>query len=311
LYWDTGKASTSASGATFDLSKLQEWTESNPLEAHDAFRASDKDYKYTFGICNTIAPPKDCAHNENQDHYWSPAWQTNSSEEKIGQGTKLPNGDTKHCMYLGGNGEGKMKRDAEFSLLDEDDAAAGVRLTYINGQHCTNHGGPELRRKLKLNFKCSEHTAGLQIGQDVEQPLNVGKNIMDESAHCAYEITIFSQFACPTQCGYGGGHAICNSHGVCGYDTDTKQARCFCNEGFAGPGCDQAQEKEGLQGYGPILGLLIFVSVALLGLVGAVVGLWRFMSQRTVPLDGQTYARLEDDGSFTPMRMDVKGPDGL
>lgn len=30
--------------------------------------------------------------------------------------------------------------------------------------------------------------------------------------------------------------------------------------------------------------------------------LFRFMSKRTVPLDGQTYARLENEGSFTPMR---------
>ena len=125
-------------------------------------------------------------------------------------------------MYLGGNGEGVLSNVAEWSVLDEEDPGTlGVRLTYTHGQHCSSHGE---RRKLKLNFKCmrvgiekieknvrASVAAALRCAAHVSVP-----QVMDESSHCTYEINIESEYACPTQCGFGGGHAICNNHGVCG-----------------------------------------------------------------------------------------------
>jgi len=126
-----------------------------------------------------------------------------------------------------------------------------------------------------------------------------------------YEVTIESEYACPLECGFGG-HQLCSNHGVCGYDSDLKAARCFCNDGFSGDGCqDSGPKQEESNNYGPILGLLIFVTIALVGLAAAVVGLWRYMHQRTLPLDGQSYAALGDDSSnaFQPSRMSVSASD--
>jgi len=282
-------------GATYDLTKLQELSQTKAAEVHDRMQAAEKDYLYTFGICSTVAPPANCKKPDGtsrKDPYWAPAWQTNSSQTV--DNTPL---EERHCAYLGNN---DLAENAKWDLLDKSNPGAGVSLTYSKGEHCSNGE----RRALTLNLKCS------RVGIE-----KFDKNVMDEAAHCRYEISIESEYACPIECGFGGGHAICNNHGVCGYDTDSKAARCFCNEGYAGPGCDAAQESEGLKGYGPILGLLIFVTIALVGLVAAIVGLWRFMSKRTIPIDGDSYARLDNNGeaggSFAPMRMDVRGPDGL
>lgn len=199
-------------------------------------------------------------------------------------------------FYLGNE---DLELYSKWDMLDEDRPGAGVKLTYTGGQHCSNGE----RRSLVLNFECSA-TAGIEKFEET---------VMDESGHCTYEVTVLSEYACPAEFGFGGGHSLCNEHGVCGYDTDAEEARCFCNEGYSGPGCDQSQDSPGLQGYGPILGLLVFVTIAIVGLVAAVGFLFRYMSQRTMPLDGESYARLGDDAteSFTPMRMDVKGPEGL
>jgi len=289
--YDTGK------GASYDLTKLQELTQTKPFVVRDRYQVAQKDYVYTFGVYHTVEPPKMCLNADGSsrvDPYWAPAWQTNGTQTEY----NTPKIDDRHCMYLGGNGEGVLSNVAEWSVLDEEDPGTlGVRLTYTHGQHCSSHGE---RRKLKLNFKC------MRVGIE-----KIEKNVMDESSHCTYEINIESEYACPTQCGFGGGHAICNNHGVCGYDTDNNVAKCFCNEGYSGPGCDESPEQQSIKGYGAILALLIIITIAVVALGAALVGLWRFMSVRTVPMDGQSYARLENDGSFTPMRMDVKGPDGL
>merc|ERR1711998_519429 len=225
--FDTGK------GAKYDLSKLQELTEAKPLVVRDRYQVAQKDYQYTFGICNTVAPPANCKNDDGSsrvDPYWAPAWQTNATQTSY----NTPKVDDRLCMYLGGNGDGNLANDAQWSVLDEEDyGVLGATLTYTHGQHCS-HGSA--RRQLKLNFKC------MNVGIE-----KIEKNIMDESSHCVYEITIESQYACPTECGFGGGHAICNNHGVCGYDTDNKVAKCFCNEGYSGPGCDKTEKKEGLQ----------------------------------------------------------------
>lgn len=31
---------------------------------------------------------------------------------------------------------------------------------------------------------------------------------------------------------------LCNGHGICGYNTDSNRAACYCNVGWAGIGCD-------------------------------------------------------------------------
>jgi len=296
-------------GATYDLQKLADMSKQQSVVAVDrmqiALDGTAFQYEYTFGVCTAVRAPKICQKANGDpthgvDKRWAPVWQTNMSQTEY----NTPDVNDRHCYYLGGNG-GDTKEGlasvAAFSLYDMENPGKGVTLTYSYGQSCHRTTADSSgRRKTRINFLC-DPTA-------VEK---VDRYVMDESAHCEYDITIKSQYACPTQCGFGGSHEMCGGHGVCGYDTDNNEARCFCNEGYSGSGCDQGvEEKQTLQGYGPILGLLIFVVIALVGLVVAVIGLWRFMQQRTVPLDG-SYARLDDDGGFTPGRVAVTGADNL
>jgi len=296
-------------GATYDLTKLHELSKQVPVVAVDrmqiALDGTAFQYEYTFGICTAVRAPKICQKpNGDPTHgvgkRWAPVWQTNTSQTQY----NTPDVNDRHCYYLGGNGQAAgLESVAAFGLYDMENPGKGVTLTYSYGQSCHRVTADSTgRRKTRINFVC-DPTAGVE---------KVDKYVMDESAHCEYDITIKSEYACPTQCGFGGTHSMCGGHGVCGYDTDNSVARCFCNEGYSGPGCDQGgTAQETLQGYGPILGLLIFVVIALVGLVVAVLGLWRYMSQRTVPLDG-SYARLDDDGSgFAPGRVSVTGADNL
>jgi len=170
-----------------------------------------------------------------------------------------------------------MSSNTQWSLLDKTDPGAGVTLTYTGGQHCSNGQ----QRALAINFKCAKNK--------VE---TFEKQIIDESAHCTYAISLESEYACPTECGFGSAGSMCNNHGICRYDTDAKKARCFCNNGFSGPGCDQTPEEA--QGYGPLLGLLIFVTIGVVALIAGIVFLWRYMQKRTLP-DQEQYGRMQSD----------------
>merc|ERR1712167_43506 len=87
-----------------------------PLVVTDSVQDSQKDYQYTFGICNAVASPANCLSQDGSfrvHDYWMPAWQTNSSQNDI---TK-PNVEDRLCMYLGGNAGGNLEDDAEWSML--------------------------------------------------------------------------------------------------------------------------------------------------------------------------------------------------
>jgi len=125
--------------------------------------------------------------------------------------------------------------------------------------------------------------------------------VIDEAAHCTYAITVESEYACPTECGFGSSGAICGDHGICRYDTDAKRARCFCNSGHKGAGCDQV-DTDDQPTYGPVLGLLIFVTIAVVALIAGIAYMWRYFQQRTVPQAGEAYGRLQ---STNPLAMET------
>jgi len=286
-----------ATGTSYDLTELMAL---NPGETQDRISADAADYKYTFAICSTVAAPKECQNADGSSrvsHYWAPAWQTKKSEE----GEKVTGSTT--CFYLGNP---DWAEHGALSLYDPEDPAAGVSLQYSGGQSC--HSG-KLRRAIKFNFRCVRN--GIETFE---------KNIIDESEHCGYEVTIDSKNACPMECGFGGSHSPCGDHGVCGYDTDRKASRCFCNDGYTGNGCGD-EVKSDDNDYGAILGLLIFVVIALVALAGGGLFMFRYLQKRTLSLDGESYSKLEnsfgdglvENGSQGPTRMGVSagGPSNI
>merc|ERR1711907_773300 len=289
-------ADFSSKGTSFDLTRLKEMaSNANPGEVADRVQKEKGDYKYTFAVCSTIAAPTVCQTSNND------------------------NDNT--CFYLG-NSEasgGKLEWYDEYTswaLLDEEDPALGVSLTYTGGQHCTHTDqfGERLRRKITFNFRCRKMN-GIESFE---------KQVIDETDQCGYQITVDSPYACPTQCGFGGDRVACGNHGVCGFDTDLNQSRCLCNEGYTGSGCGDKVKKDD-NDYGAILGLLIFVVIALVAFGAAFYFLFRWMQNRTMRMDGESYSKLEGmygdslagtkDDSFedhAPPRMGVStGPSNI
>lgn len=96
------------------------------------------------------------------------------------------------------------------------------------------------------------------------------------------------------------------------YDTDLAQSRCFCNEGYTGDGCGD-KVKEDSNNYGAILGLLIFVVIALVAFGAAGYFLFRWMQKRTMAVNGDSYSKLEAqygdsmvaDDSAAPARIGI------
>ena len=90
---------------------------------------------------------------------------------------------------------------------------------------------------------------------------------------CQYEITIFSVYACPTECPISDGMA-CAGNGHCRYDRSNSKARCYCNTGFGGDDCSVDTAAKGSFD-GTLTGLLVTVLVIVLILAGALVMLLR------------------------------------
>jgi len=253
-------------GASFDLSPLAALAKQQTggaFTVQDRIQVYQKDYIYTFGICSSVAPPKNCLDETGKSRVrydTAPGWQTKAT-------------DATDCKYLGNPDVTSHTWD----VLDAANPAKGASLTYSGGQHCSNGQ----KRKLKLNFLCSSSTK-----EKIEQL------VIDESAHCEYEINIESEYACPTQCGFSSSGSLCGAHGVCGYDTDKLQAKCFCNNGRAGAYCEEEASTDSVADYGPILGLVVFIAIGLVVVIAMLVALWRYLQHQKVTAMGDVYQSL-------------------
>jgi len=218
-------------GTSYDLSQLMPFANKDHVATVTDRMVEDKgEYKYSFGVCTTIAPPAACLKADGTTSggkYWAPAWQ--APPEVDGKQ------DANSCHYIGSidHTENGNWYDSytKWSLLDQEDPAAGISIEILGGAHCSDNS----QRRLTMGFRCVKH--GIE---------SFANQVIDEGTHCSYNITVDSHFACPTQCGFGGGRVACGDHGVCGFDTDMQQSRCFCNSGWTGGGCgEQVQQSKG------------------------------------------------------------------
>jgi hypothetical protein len=77
-------------------------------------------------------------------------------------------------------------------------------------------------------------------------------------------------------------NGLCDSHGICHYDTVNRKPYCYCNTGYAGKDCSQsATAAATYDGYSVQLGLLITLMIVAILLVGGVGYLvWRISEMR-------------------------------
>jgi len=266
-------------GVSFDLSAIAD-TQSFMLQ--DRLQTSQQDYIYTFGICTAVEPPANCKTSDGKSrvrHYYSPAWQTRAGES-IDTASSVNELD---CKYLG------SPDDQWHSwAIDEEDPASGVTLTYANGQSCSHKdpvSGAKIRREFAIRFRCAAHTERV-----------IDEEVIDESAHCKYEIEIESEYACPMECGLDASGAICGGHGICGYDTDALRARCYCNRGRGGEHCTEEEgDDEGGQSSGPIVALLVIIVLGVIAVIGLLVYLLKYMNNRKAVIMGDIYSSLHSD----------------
>ena len=111
-------------------------------------------------------------------------------------------------------------------------------------------------------------------------------NNLRAQSHCHYEVDIPSLYGCPTECGSSDGK-VCGGKGLCGYDRTNKKAKCFCDDGWTGSGCQNVDAGSG----SPLTGLLVVIFLVCLVLVGGIYFLYRQI--KTYQDDTQNYIRLQ------------------
>lgn len=107
---------------------------------------------------------------------------------------------------------------------------------------------------------------------------------------CQYEAYVPSLAGCPAECPLGKNGRLCSGQGICQYDTDLGNARCFCDNGFIEKDCSAPYDPTPA---GPVVGAVFGGLFLGAGLVG---GYWWFMKRTptrepemgyyNAPLDG-------------------------
>lgn len=260
--------------ASFDL-KLLEKIGSDYYEAKDAYFASTdtkRPFSYLFAICRNVKPehlPEIC-----QDKEEGSAYQVIDKTDIYPQG---------QCMTLANADE------AEWSLIDGENAGIGVKLTY-SGEKCHVDRAGEKQRKFHVQFNC--------IAQAEDLP--TFKPSVVES-DCEYTIEFNTVHGCPRECHATNHEALCNGHGNCALDLPTNRARCFCNAGWAGSDCSRApgQPANPNKTTGILFALVMTFFVVLLGLSAVV-----YQKIKKLNADDNPYGAFEDQGPDNPLGMD-------
>lgn len=197
-------------------------------------------YSFTWNICSKVSPdslPEVC----NKQHKEGAAIQYVMRNDNYEECEVIGHYDPKHD-------------DLSYKLLNEQNPAEGVSITYGLGDMCKQY---QVQRSATIDIQCA----------NVENPLIVSAL---EPSKCQYHMVMKSMYGCPTSCPITD-NGLCNSHGYCSWDKKHKKAYCFCNEGYGGDACIQGSGDETYDGYSVQMGLLVtllLVSLALIGVVG-------------------------------------------
>lgn len=153
-------------------------------------------------------------------------------------------------------------------------------MTYSGGDDC----GPGIgKRSFTIAIQCADDAGNLPDTTEV----------VEETSTCQYEMIFRSAYGCPVQCpvvGAAGQSRLCNGQGVCDFDAQAQQPKCFCNEGWHGPGCETQEVPEKKPLVSPVGVVLIVVCIVL---VFAGVLLWMLWSKvSSLRLDMSAYKSL-------------------
>lgn len=166
-----------------------------------------------------------------------------------------------------------------------NDPAGGVVLQYLNGDGCYTTGS---KRKLDVHFICRD-----SILKSTNIPDNA-EEFVEEPSTCEYEIRVYSGYACPLECPRNSLKEVCNAHGVCGYDNVQRKARCFCDDGYKGDGCEsegsESSASSSSSSSTATHAALVVVCLLLVGVLGMAGYMWTKL--RKLQLDPDAYSQL-------------------
>jgi len=256
--WETGHS------ATYDLSSL---TKESGAIGNSSYMMNDMDpehpYYYRFNICGNIGGDDASRTGPCKDQVAAPAYQLNRFNDDV-------------CYRLGGDYLNTL-HNVRWYLHDESNPAAGVVLKYLNGDVC---GSTQRGRSFDLHFVCRD---------DRERSMNLpDEEFIIEPNQCEYSMEIKTGYGCPKECERVD-NLVCGGQGVCGYDSVLESARCYCDSGYAGSGCQTKSSSSGGGVPGETIALA-FVCLLLTAVIGLLAYMWNKL--RRLQLDPDAYSQL-------------------
>eukprot|EP01006_Ploeotia_vitrea_P038873 TRINITY_DN66285_c2_g1_i2.p1 TRINITY_DN66285_c2_g1~~TRINITY_DN66285_c2_g1_i2.p1 ORF type:complete len:314 (-),score=118.61 TRINITY_DN66285_c2_g1_i2:143-1042(-) len=255
-----------ALGATFDLRPLVKAAEDH-YTVKDEQDESQRRFRYVFDVCEDMeAFPQT-----------NPAGQCDGTSPAVGPVYQIYNNTAGHeqCYYLG------SLEQAEWGLIDEEDAGRGVYLLYRNGSRAGCNGKD---RRFRINFACSDKS------------LDELEAVVLEPRTCEYEVTFETVYGCPTEC-HSNTHSMCAGHGLCNYDVDAGTTHCFCDLGYQGRACEVAGVDSDSASPTTVLVIIIIVLLVLLLAAAAIL----YNKIRSMRVEDNPYGQL-DSGDGVPLR---------
>jgi hypothetical protein len=218
-------------GVSYDLTSLA----GLQFTARDARQEGSDPWLYTTYLCANGAAPAGCEVTTNDDG--SP--DANSGQPgpafQYCQGASCPSGTGAFCKRLGNVNPPSTPMTIDLLFNDPTSQrearlyARGLQINYTGGNTCFSSQLQQfVPRKVTFMLECYDGPA-----------LAPPAAFVAEDVSCEYVVFVKSRYGCPSQCMAQAGDRVCNSRGLCGYDATNKKARCFCNEDFFGPYCEQ------------------------------------------------------------------------
>ncbi|KAK8809487.1 hypothetical protein WA158_000430 [Blastocystis sp. Blastoise] len=265
----------SRSGVTYDLSKL---TSKSDYRIKDTAVVSSENRTVVFNVCsNTVYVPRDAFGGkgcETTDHLKKP----DGSIETTSDPSPAYSVDSQDgCKRLSMDISNPDNMD--ISLYDRRDFAAGVVLTYQNGDYCCvdSQCTNTALSSLVINWICTDNSFKMPSQAIISDNVNT----------CASTLVIESTYACPTECPIVNDH-LCNNHGSCGYDLSNANAHCYCNSGWYGESCNMIIEVDLMD-----INTWAIIITILLSLIVIITVISVYLKLRKINVDPDAFENLE------------------
>jgi len=222
-------------GVSFDLTDLA--SNGVTFTAKDNRQEGADPWSYQVSVCNNAPVPAGCEKSVNDDGSVDPNAGNNGPAFQYCNGPNCPAGTGQFCRRLGEDQYCPNPPCMSLQLLFNDPSsqrearlyARGLMINYTNGNNCWSPQQQQyVPRKVSLILECYDGPS-----------FNPPAALVAEDVSCEYFVVMKTRYGCPSQCMAKLGDSPCSQKGICGYDATNQKARCFCNEEWFGPYCEQ------------------------------------------------------------------------